>query len=160
MLQQETPNDFVIVTGVQCSVRDFVHGAAKQLGMEIRWEGQGVNEAGLLCAQSSALCPRTIVAVDPRYLRTIEVETLHGDPTKAKDNLAGRQIRRSTKSSQKWCVKISILPSATKSSSTMAIRRRITKNKPRRTSAGTGAGFLNIPLSSHEIHIVDSGQIE
>lgn len=81
MLQQETPEDFVIATGVQYSVRDFVYAAAKELGMEIRWEGQGVEEKGY---DSHGKC---IVAVDPRYFRPTEVETLLGDPTKAKEKL-------------------------------------------------------------------------
>jgi GDPmannose 4,6-dehydratase len=81
MLQQETPEDFVIATGVQYSVRDFVNAAAKELGMEIRWEGNGVDEKGY---DSHGKC---IVAVDPRYFRPTEVETLLGDPTKAKEKL-------------------------------------------------------------------------
>jgi GDPmannose 4,6-dehydratase len=81
MLQQEKPEDFVIATGVQYSVRDFVNAAAKEIGMEIRWEGQGVDEKGY---DTHGKC---IVAVDPRYFRPTEVETLLGDPTKAKDKL-------------------------------------------------------------------------
>jgi len=81
MLQQEIPEDFVIATGVQFSVRDFVKAAAKELGMEIRWEGNGVDEKGY---NSHGKC---IVAVDPRYFRPTEVETLLGDPAKAKEKL-------------------------------------------------------------------------
>lgn len=81
MLQQDTPDDFVIATGVQQSVRDFVNAAAKELRMEIRWEGEGVDEKGYA---SDGKC---IVAVDPRYFRPTEVETLLGDPTKAKEKL-------------------------------------------------------------------------
>jgi GDPmannose 4,6-dehydratase len=81
MLQQETAEDFVIATGVQFSVRDFVNAAAKELGMTIRWEGSGVDEKGYDSAN------RVIVAVDPRYFRPTEVETLLGDPTKAKTKL-------------------------------------------------------------------------
>jgi GDPmannose 4,6-dehydratase len=81
MLQQETPEDFVIATGVQYSVRDFVNAAAKELGMEIRWEGRGKEEKGY-GAQG-----KCFVAVDPRYFRPTEVETLLGDPTKAKEKL-------------------------------------------------------------------------
>jgi GDPmannose 4,6-dehydratase len=81
MLQQEQPEDFVIATGVQYGVRDFVNAAAKELGMQIRWEGQGVDEKGY---DASGKC---IVAVDPRYFRPTEVETLLGDPTKAKEKL-------------------------------------------------------------------------
>jgi GDPmannose 4,6-dehydratase len=81
MLQQDTPEDFVIATGVQFSVRDFVNAAAKELGMTIRWEGSGVDEKGYDSAN------RVIVAVDPRYFRPTEVETLLGDPSKAKSKL-------------------------------------------------------------------------
>ena len=81
MLQQNQPEDFVIATGVQYSVRDFVNAAAKELGMQIRWEGQGVDEKGF---DANGKC---IVAVDPRYFRPTEVETLLGDPSKAKTKL-------------------------------------------------------------------------
>ena len=81
MLQQEQPEDFVIATGVQYSVRDFVDAAAKELGMAIRWEGRGVDEQGYDAAG------KVIVAVDPRYFRPTEVETLLGDPSKAKAKL-------------------------------------------------------------------------
>jgi GDPmannose 4,6-dehydratase len=94
MLQQEKPEDFVIATGVQYSVRDFVNAAAKELGMEIRWEGQGVDEQGYLIPPSPASGrgagsegEKCIVAVDPRYFRPTEVETLLGDPSKAKAKL-------------------------------------------------------------------------
>ncbi len=81
MLQQEQPEDFVIATGVQYSVRDFVDAAAAELGMQIRWEGKGVDEMGY---DASGKC---VVAVDPRYFRPTEVETLLGDASKAKDKL-------------------------------------------------------------------------
>ncbi len=81
MLQQEHPQDFVIATGVQYSVRDFINAATKELGMQIRWEGEGVDEKGY---GDDGKC---IVAVDPRYFRPTEVETLLGDPTKAKEKL-------------------------------------------------------------------------
>jgi len=81
MLQQDHAEDFVIATGVQYSVRDFVNAAAKELGMDIRWEGLGVDEKGY---DAHGKC---IVAVDPRYFRPTEVETLLGDPSKAKDKL-------------------------------------------------------------------------
>jgi len=81
MLQQDHAEDFVIATGVQYSVRDFVNAAAKELGMEIRWEGTGVDEKGY---DAHGKC---IVAVDPRYFRPTEVETLLGDPSKAKNTL-------------------------------------------------------------------------
>lgn len=84
MLQQEHPEDFVIATGVQYSVRDFVDAAAKELGMPIRWEGSGVEEKGYLSRPSG---DKVIVAVDPRYFRPTEVETLLGDASKAKTKL-------------------------------------------------------------------------
>lgn len=78
MLQQEKPEDFVIATGRQYSVRDFVNAAARELDMDIKWEGEGLNEKGY------DLQGRCIVAVDPRYFRPTEVETLLGDASKAK----------------------------------------------------------------------------
>ena len=71
----------MIATGVQYSVRDFVDAAAKEMGIAIRWEGQGVDEKGYDAAG------KCIVAVDPRYFRPTEVETLLGDPSKAKEKL-------------------------------------------------------------------------
>lgn len=82
MLQQEQPEDFVIATGVHYSVRDFVNAAATELGMQIRWEGEDVEEVAIESSQG-----RTIVRVDPRYFRPTEVETLLGDPTKAREKL-------------------------------------------------------------------------
>jgi GDPmannose 4,6-dehydratase len=81
MLQQETAEDFVIASGVQYSVRDFVNAAARELGMSIQWKGEGVNEKGYDHANNC------IVQVDARYFRPTEVETLLGDPTKAKERL-------------------------------------------------------------------------
>jgi len=81
MLQQEQPEDFVIATGVQYSVRDFVNIAAKELDISISWKGEGVDEKGY---DQSRKC---IVQVDSRYFRPTEVETLLGDPTKAKEKL-------------------------------------------------------------------------
>lgn len=81
MLQQEQPDDFVIATGVQYSVRDFVNAAAKELSINIAWQGEGVDETG------TDENGNVIVKVDPRYFRPTEVETLLGDPTKAKDKL-------------------------------------------------------------------------
>jgi GDPmannose 4,6-dehydratase len=82
MLQQDAPEDFVIATGVQYSVRDFVNAAAAELGIGIRWEGSGVEEKGI-----DAKSGKVIVAVDPRYFRPTEVETLLGDPTRAREKL-------------------------------------------------------------------------
>jgi GDPmannose 4,6-dehydratase len=84
MLQQETPEDFVIASGVQYSVRDFVNAAAKELGMTVRWEGSGVDEKGYWVNDDAEVM---IVAVDPRYFRPTEVETLLGDPSNAKAKL-------------------------------------------------------------------------
>jgi GDPmannose 4,6-dehydratase len=81
MLQQEKPEDFVIASGEQHSVRDFVNAAATEIGIKIRWEGSGLDEKGY---DASGKC---IVAVDPRYFRPTEVETLLGDPRKAKEKL-------------------------------------------------------------------------
>ena len=81
ILQQDQPEDFVIATGVQYSVREFVEAAAKELGIEIEWRGTGVDEKGY--DKSGKL----VVAVDPRYFRPTEVETLLGDPTKSKQKL-------------------------------------------------------------------------
>jgi GDPmannose 4,6-dehydratase len=82
MLQQDRPDDFCIATGVQYSVRDFVNIAYKHRGKSIRWEGEGVDEKGY-----DAENGQCIVSVDPRYFRPTEVETLLGDPTKAKETL-------------------------------------------------------------------------
>jgi GDPmannose 4,6-dehydratase len=82
MLQQEAPEDFVIATGKQYSVREFVETAARSVGIEMRWDGEGVDERGY--AADTGAC---IVAVDPRYFRPTEVETLLGDPTKAREKL-------------------------------------------------------------------------
>ena len=81
MLQQETPKDYVIATGEQHSVRDFVNAAAEELGMKITWQGSGVDEKG---HDDKGNC---IVAVDPRYFRPTEVEDLLGDPTRAREEL-------------------------------------------------------------------------
>lgn len=81
MLQQNNPEDFVIATGVQYSVRDFVNAAASELGLKITWQGEGVNEKGY------DINGKCIVAVDKGYFRPTEVETLLGDPTKAREKL-------------------------------------------------------------------------
>ena len=82
MLQQEKPDDFVIATGVQHSVREFVEIAAAELGMTIGWQGSGLDEVGI-----EERSGKTIVRVDSRYFRPTEVETLLGDPSKAKEEL-------------------------------------------------------------------------
>ena len=81
MLQQERPEDFVIATGKQFSVREFVEAAANELGIRVIWKGAGVDEKGY---DQTGKC---IVAVDPRYFRPTEVETLLGDATKAREKL-------------------------------------------------------------------------
>ena len=80
MLQQDKPEDFVIATGVQYSVRQFIEKTAAALGMQIRWEGDGVNEVGYWDQKAA-------IRIDPRYFRPTEVETLLGDPSKAKEKL-------------------------------------------------------------------------
>jgi GDPmannose 4,6-dehydratase len=93
MLQQEQAEDFVIATGVQYSVRQFIEKTAVALGMRLRWEGQGVNEVGywvnppVLLGGGRSEGERQIIKIDSRYFRPTEVETLLGDPTKAKEKL-------------------------------------------------------------------------
>lgn len=91
MLQQEQPEDFVIATGRQVSVRDFVRMAARELGIEIDFKGVGEDEVGIVAAVegNDATCKvgDVIVRVDPRYYRPTEVETLLGDASKARDKL-------------------------------------------------------------------------
>lgn len=90
MLQQEVPEDFVIATGVQHSVRKFVDLAATELGIGIEWRGQGIGEAGYVATAPEGSPLKTgqaIVVVDPHYFRPAEVETLLGDPSKAKEKL-------------------------------------------------------------------------
>jgi GDPmannose 4,6-dehydratase len=95
MLQQETPEDFVIATGKQYSVRRFVEVAAAELGLTLRWEGSGEAEIGIVTSiddkglnlRTDNLVGKAIVKVDPRYYRPTEVESLLGDPSKAKNKL-------------------------------------------------------------------------
>lgn len=92
MLQQEQPEDFVIATGVQYTVRQFIEMSAAELGVTLKWEGSGVNEKGVVAAIEGSQAPAlnvgdVIVQIDPRYFRPAEVETLLGDPTKAKQKL-------------------------------------------------------------------------
>jgi GDPmannose 4,6-dehydratase len=82
MLQQDQPEDFVIATGEQRSVRDFVDLAAKEIGIQIRWDGAGVDQRGY-----DAVTGRCIVSVDPRYFRPAEVTALLGDASKAREKL-------------------------------------------------------------------------
>jgi GDPmannose 4,6-dehydratase len=91
MLQQDEPEDFVIATGEQHSVREFVVAAASRLGIEIEFRGVGVDEVGVVAsvAGDKSVCKRgdVVVRVDPRYFRPSEVETLLGDPTRARERL-------------------------------------------------------------------------
>jgi GDPmannose 4,6-dehydratase len=96
MLQQDEPEDFVIATGAQYSVREFVNQSAKRLGISLEWNGEGVNETatvtGIESNRASRDCPgiqpgQVIVRVDSRYFRPAEVETLLGDASKAKEKL-------------------------------------------------------------------------
>jgi GDPmannose 4,6-dehydratase len=82
MLQQDEPDDYVIATGEQYSVREFVEEAAPYFGLSIEWEGEGLNEVGV-----EKYTRRPVVKVDPKYFRPAEVETLLGDATKAKEKL-------------------------------------------------------------------------
>lgn len=90
MLQQDIPTDYVIATGTQHSVREFVETSAKQLGVVIQWQGKGVEEFGVVAEAPNDSMLRKgqrIVAVDPRYFRPAEVDTLWGDASKAKQQL-------------------------------------------------------------------------
>lgn len=91
ILQQETPEDFVIATGITTTVRDFITMAFAEVGVEVEFKGEGVDEKGYVKSNKSADCPlkpgQEIVAVDPRYFRPTEVELLIGDPTKSKTKL-------------------------------------------------------------------------
>jgi GDPmannose 4,6-dehydratase len=92
MLQQDQPEDYVIATGQQHSVRDFIVWAAEDLGIGLRFEGSGLDEVGIVDTISgnvaTAVRPGDVVVrIDPRYFRPTEVDTLLGDPTKAKEKL-------------------------------------------------------------------------
>lgn len=92
MLQQDAPEDFVIATGAQYSVRQFIQWSAEELGITLRFEGEGVDERAIVASIAGDNAPAlnvgdVIVSIDPRYFRPTEVETLLGDPTKAKEKL-------------------------------------------------------------------------
>lgn len=91
ILQQEKPEDFVIATGITTTVRDFIRMAFSEVGIEIKFTGEGVNEIATIAACNNPLYQveigKEVVAVDPRYFRPTEVELLIGDPTKAKEKL-------------------------------------------------------------------------
>jgi GDPmannose 4,6-dehydratase len=82
MLQQDEPDDYVIATGTQYSVKDFVEEAGPYFGMKIAWEGEGLNEVGI-----DKLSKKTVIRVDPKYFRPAEVETLLGDASKAREKM-------------------------------------------------------------------------
>ncbi|RKW59836.1 MAG: NAD-dependent epimerase/dehydratase family protein, partial [Prevotella sp.] len=92
MLQQEQPEDFVIATGEMHTVREFCELAFKEVGIDIRWEGQGVNEKGI-----DVQTNRVLIEVDPKYFRPCEVDQLLGDPTKAKTKLGWSPTKTSFK---------------------------------------------------------------
>ena len=83
MLQQKNPEDFVIATGEQHSVKDFINHAAQELKMNIKWQGNGKNEVGIYKS-------REIIKIDPKYFRLTEIDSLVGDSTKAKKKLGWR----------------------------------------------------------------------
>ena len=92
MLQQDAPEDFVIATGVQYSVREFIEWAGRELGVTIDFSGKGIDEIGTISSIEGDLAParsvgNVVVRIDPRYFRPAEVDTLLGDPTKAKEKL-------------------------------------------------------------------------
>lgn len=90
ILQQAQPEDFVIATGEQHSVREFAELAFREVGMEIEWRGQGVEEVGVAVSGHGTREGAAVVAVDPHYFRPCEVETLLGDPSKASEKLGWR----------------------------------------------------------------------
>jgi GDPmannose 4,6-dehydratase len=120
MLQQEQPEDFVIATGVQYTVREFIKWSAAELGITLAFEGQGVEERGVVVSVSGDKAPAlkvgdVIVRVDPRYFRPTEVETLLGDPTKAKkllgwvpeitaQEMCAEMVREDLKAAQRYAL--------------------------------------------------------
>ena len=98
MLQQDKPDDYVIATGIQYSVREFVTAAASEIGLQLKWQGSGLTEIGVVIAVNNSekhggLLQKTIVRVDPRYFRPTEVDSLLGDPRKAHEKLGWRPRR-------------------------------------------------------------------
>ena len=133
MLQQDKPEDFVIATGEQYSVRDFVDAAATELGITHRWRGRGEKRRRSSkgrAATGGRRRGRRSSRVDPRYFRPTEVDTLLGDARKARRKLGWKPRRRSSRWSPKWCAKTSKPPSATSwSSGTVTPRTTITNNR-------------------------------
>ena len=99
MLQQDKPDDYVIATGEQYSVRDFVNRAAPYFGLHLEWEGEGLEEVAV-----DKVSKRTVVAVDERYFRPAEVESLLGDPTKAKEKLGWEPTTTFDKLVEDMCI--------------------------------------------------------
>ena len=92
MLQQDAPEDYVIASGSQHSIRDFIRWTAEEIGVEVEFRGEGIDEVAVATRVISDAAPairegQTIVRVDPRYFRPAEVETLLGDPSKAREKL-------------------------------------------------------------------------
>ena len=88
MLQQDSPDDYVIATGETHSVREFVNLAFKHAGIEIEWEGNGIHEKGVIRSLTSTLnIGDVLIEIDPRYFRLLEVEFLQGDASKARKKL-------------------------------------------------------------------------
>ena len=122
MLQQPAPEDFVIATGVQHSVREFVTAAAAELGVGLAWEGADADEVGRVASvapgRDPALTPgRVIVRIDRRYFRPAEVDTLLGDATQGADDArldAGSELSGAGRA--RWCARTCAPPSATRSS--------------------------------------------
>ena len=92
MLQQDKPDDFVIATGKQVTVRQFIEISAARVGIEIRWSGHGVDEIGIVKSTVGSHRPgvrvgQIIIRIDPKYFRPTEVDTLLGNPSKAREHL-------------------------------------------------------------------------
>ena len=121
MLQQDAPEDFVIATGQQYSVREFITWSAAELGITLAFEGVEAEEIGRVVAVSGDKSPavaegQVLVRVDPQYFRPAEVETLLGDPAKAKERLGWTRKSPRRSCAQRWWPRISLRPSATPSS--------------------------------------------
>ncbi|MBB4053773.1 GDPmannose 4,6-dehydratase [Devosia subaequoris] len=123
MLQQLQPEDFVIATGVQYSVREFIQWTAKELGITLEFSGSGIDEVATVTAIEGDMAPAlkpgdVIVKIDPRYFRPAEVETLLGDPSKAKQNLGWTPEMPRT-CALKWCARTTRQRAAMPCSSSM-----------------------------------------
>jgi hypothetical protein len=140
MLQQDQPEDFVIATGVQYSVRQFIEWTAEALGLQIRWQGEGVDEVGYANGQA-------IIRIDPRYFRPTEVETLLGDPSKAKKNSVGCQRSPHNKCAKKWSTTTFSRPNNTHCSKPTATPSTSASNKPASPRIGrTQAAITKYPV--------------